>query len=274
MTATRQALGRWPNAPLALVLAQVRFEPTTENSPQLLAERIKQRTGSSYPHSIPLQQISFFVGQGNQPSIPHMPETAGIDLRNSAYVEAIRLQLGALTFTTSDYQHSADFAVQWRSLMDALCGTSELRVLRLGMRYVDFIIPSAGHVPEDYFLDGLGRSPAALGEQSPIAFNLYDYARPDGGQLRVQFGRGFGPPGLPPDLQDTVLPPVRLSTKSDSSLSAVLDMDRWRPCNEDMSAETITNAIEDLRLDIASSFKSIMSQLAFSEWQNPPTERR
>ena len=272
MTVSRRALGRWPNAPLALVLAQVRFEPAPETTPQLLAERIQQFSGSSYPHISPLQQVSFILGQGTPPAMAQPPAGVGLDLRNSENSEAIRLQPGLLTFTTSSYQDSNQFARQWRTFMDALCEERELRVMRLGLRYVDFIIPSVGHVPEDYFRDGIGRSPAVLGDQSPVAFNLYDFARENGGQLRMQYSRGFGPPALPPDLQDSVLPPAKLTTKTNSDISAVLDMDRWRPVNGVMSAETIASELQELRADIALSFKSVMTELADTEWKRQPTE--
>lgn len=271
MTAHRKALGRWPNAPLALVLAQVAFESSTETAPELLVARIQQLTGQLYlDPPIPLQQISFILGQGAPAAmeIPHA--TTGFDLRDKENVEAIRLQPGALTFMTSAYLDSKHFAGQWRTFMDALCESREIRVTRLGLRYVDFIIPSPGHVPEDYLRDGIGRSPAILGEQAPITFNLYDYARDHGGHLRLQYGRGFGPPALPPDLQDSVLPPSELTTKSNDDLSAVLDMDRWRPANEMMSAERILFEIEVLREDMALSFRSIMTDLAEEEWVKFP----
>lgn len=272
MNVPRRALGRWPNAPLALVLAQVRFEPIPETSPDLLAERIQKISGSSYPHTSPLQQVTLILGQGVPPAMAQPPTTMGLDLRNSENNETIRLQSGSLTFTTSSYQDSDHFAQQWRTFMDALCEERELQVKRLGLRYVDFIIPSAGHVPEDYFRDGIGRSPATLGDQSPVAFNLYDFARENGGQLRIQYSRGFGPPALPPDLQDTVLPPAELTTKTNSDISAVLDMDRWRPVSEVMSAEIIASELEALRADIALSFRSVMTELADTEWKKRPTE--
>lgn len=271
MTAPRRALGRWPNAPLALVLAQVRFDQSPETEPQPLSERIQKLTGSIYPHTSPLQQITMILGRTTSSTTSQPPVPVGLDLRNSENNEAVRLQPGSVTFTTSSYQDRNHFSRQWRVLMDALCEKRGLKVNRLGLRYVDFIIPSAGHVPEDYFRDGLGRSPAALGNQSPVAFNLYDFARENGGQLRVQYSRGFGPPALPPDLQDMVLPPEALTTKTNSGMSAVLDMDRWRPANESMSAETIARELETLRADIASSFLSIITDLADKEWKTEKT---
>ena len=153
--------------------------------------------------------------------------------------------------------------------MNALCEESETHVIRLGIRYVNFIIPSDGHAPEDYFLDGLGRSPDILGNQSPVAFTLYDFARADG-QLRLQYSRGYGAPDLPPDLQGSVLLPPRLAYTSADGVSAVLDMDRWRMVNKTLTADGVSVAINELRSDISESFRNIISPLANNEWNPSP----
>lgn len=269
MSATHQALGRWPNAPLALVLAQVRFEPHAESPPALVAERIQAALPSAYFQAGMLQQVSFIVGQGTPPAMSIPTGSVGIELRNSTNTEALRLQADALTFNTAAYHDSKRMAAQWRAFMDALCAGRELRVMRLGLRYVDFIIPSAGHTPEDYFAGDLGRSPAPLGEQAAISFCLHDFPRPDGGHLRVQYSRGYGPPMLPPDLQDTVLPPPALTTRNSTDVAAVLDMDRWQPMNRLMTAEAIAATVFAMREDLAASFRAIMTDLARIEWQTP-----
>ncbi len=268
MTTSHKALGSWPNAPLALVVAQVRFEHHPEASPNLVAERIQKVTGGTYPNISPLLSISVVIGQAPPTTMPPSSmDPAGFDLRNTESNEVVRLQQGSLTFMTSAYRDRAHFSSQWRSFMDALCEDRELRVIRLGIRYVDFIIPSNGHVPEDYFLDRLGRSPIALGDQSPVAFTLYDFARADSGQLRVQYSRGYGSPALPPDLQGSVLLPTRLSSLPAGGISAVLDMDRWLMVNETLPADRVSGAIDVLRSDISDSFQNIISPLANEEWK-------
>lgn len=268
-TENRKALGRWPNAPLALVLAQVRFKPTSETVPQLIVERIQHQFGGSLPRVVPIRQVTVLLGQTAQTQVAEQATVdVGFDMRDEVNAEAVRIQPDALTFMTSAYVDSGHFAAQWAGFMSALCGGGELHVTRLGLRYVDFIIPSAGHVPEDYFKD-LGQSPRALGQPAPVAFNLYEYARENGGRLRLQYTRGSGTPALPSDLQDTVVPPSQLATKNAGDVSAVLDMDRWRPVNELMAADVASDSLLALREDLASSFRSIMTELAETEW-NPP----
>jgi uncharacterized protein (TIGR04255 family) len=277
VTETRKSLGRWPNAPIALVLAQVKYEQTPETAPELVAERVKQVAGSRYPTAQKIFQTTFVLGPAGNPEIQNTAQSQateiGFDLRNPENNEAVLIHRDTFTFMTASYVDSDHFAEQWKIFMGALFAERELHVKRLGLRYIDFIIPSAGHVPEDY-LHGIGKSPAALGDQSQFASNLYDYLRNDGGRLRLQYFRGVGAPGLPPDLQGTVLPPTRLAIKNAEDVSAVLDMDRSRPIDESMKADTVAASLLALREDIATSFRSIMTKLADSEWKDSSDEKR
>ncbi len=273
MSTSRHGLGRWPNAPLALVVAQVRFihEPVT--APSVTSERILNATGRSHPHISQLTPVSVVIGQAAAATpMPTSMQPVGLDLRNDENTEVIRLQTESLTFLSSAYQDSRHFIGQWRTFMAALCEDRQLQVVRLGLRYIDFIVPTDGHVPEDYFLGGLGKSPDVLGEQSSVAFNLYDFPREDGGQLRVQYGRGFGVAALPPDLQDSVVLPTHFAAMSASGLSAVLDMDRWRMVNRPFAATAIGDELDRLRADMSQSFRRIMSPLAEREWMQTTTE--
>lgn len=276
MTEPRTALGRWPNAPLALVLAQVRFTPTPDVAPDLVVERIRQTAGSSFPICRKLQNVTLNFGQVGNPDaqIPQPPQTIdlGHDLRTSGNDEALLINPGAFTFMTAAYVDSTDFRNRWKSFMDTVFNGNELQVTRLGLRYVDFIIPSEGHSPEDYFL-GLDRSPGGLGGQAPFASMSFNYPRDDGGNLRVQYFRGLMDPALPADLQGGVTLPVHRPRRNTDGPSGVLDMDRWRTGDTPMSAAAAADALLELRQDIAKSFRSIMTGLAKEEWMGLTTKR-
>lgn len=286
MTDPRRALGHWPNAPLALVIAQIRYEPAPESAYTQVADRLQLIGGALYPNVRRLQRLTLSLGIGQKETPPlnaqveapavgvnEVPEATeiGIDMRNADNTEAILIHKDAFTYMTSAYIDSGHLAAQWEKFMGVLFDGKELRVTRLGLRYVDFITPSEGHVPEDY-LQNLGKSPEALGKQAPVTFSFYDYPRTDGGRLRLQYLRGEGSPELPPDLQDAVTVPAKLLTQNPSNLSAVLDMDRWRPFNESINGDTAADALIALREDLAGSFRSIITELASNEWTSTPME--
>lgn len=175
-----------------------------------------------------------------------------------------------MTYTTSLYEDSQQFLAEWQSMLDCLCAAGGIKVQRLGLRYVDFIIPTAGKVPEDYFKDGFGHSADVFGEAAQTAFMSHEYHR-EHGALRVQYGRGFAPPTLPPDLDDgSVQVPPGLVEKYAAGPSAVLDIDRWRVDSRRVRAAELADEFQRLRDDICMTFSRIITSEAKAEWSGQP----
>lgn len=267
-----QALGKWPNAPLALVLVQVRFDSEIDTEYRDVATRLKAELGESFPAMKAVRQKTFVIGNtSDQANESRANENeVGRELRSDDNRRALRLQDGAMTYTTSLYKDSQHFLAEWRSMLDCLCAAGGVKVQRLGLRYVDFIIPTAGKVPEDYFKDGFGHLPHIFDEIAQTAFMSHEYPRGTSGAMRVQFGRGFAPPSLPPDIDGSVaLPPVLLK-KCTEGPSAVLDIDNWRVDSRRLQAAEIADEFKLLRDDICNAFKRIITPEAEAEWSRQP----
>jgi hypothetical protein len=84
--------------------------------------------------------------------------------------------------------------------------------------------------------------------------------------MRVQYGRGFASPSLPPDLDGSVLLPPALLEKYTEGPSAVLDIDRWRIDSRRLQAGEIADAFQHLRDDICMAFSRIITPEAEAEW--------
>lgn len=261
-------LGQWPNAPLALVLAQIRFDVEVDTEYQEVAARIRAAIGDRFDAMKKVRQRTFVLGGADMNGTPRPnEEEVGLELRSDDERNSLRLQHGAMTFTTSHYKDSPHFLAEWSTMLDCLCSAGGVKVQRLGIRYVDFIIPAPGKVPEDYFTDGFSRSPTPFnGKQAEAAFLSYEYPRDDAGMMRIQYGRGFAPPSLPPDLQGSVQPPPALLERYSTGPSAVLDIDHWRLPNRRMKAEAIAAEFQRLRDDIAKAFQCIIADEARNEW--------
>lgn len=267
-----QALGKWPNAPLALVLAQVRFDPEIDTEYKAVAARLKAVLGERFPAMKALRQVTLIFGNTLAPvgeSKANEGEV-GRELRSDDDRSSLRLQDGAMTYTTSLYKDSVHFLAEWRSMLDCLCAAGGVKVLRLGLRYVDFIIPTNGKAPEDYFKDGFGHLTHVFGEIAQTAFMSHEYPRGTDGAMRVQFGRGFAPPSLPPDLDGSVLSPPVLLKKYTEGPSAILDIDRWRIDSRRLQAAEIADEFQRLRDDICMAFSRIITREAEAEWSGQP----
>lgn len=265
-----RALGRWPNAPLALVLAQIRFDPEVNTEYKEVADRLKAALGKQFPAMKTVRHVTFVIGNTPVPASESRENEGevGRELRSDDNRSALRLQNGAMTYTTSLYEDSLHFLAEWRSMLDCLCASGAVKVQRLGLRYVDFIIPTDDKLPEDYFIDGFGHSTDAFGETAQTAFMSHEYYREDGA-MRVQYGRGFAPPSLPPDLEGSVhVHPVLLGkyNKEQNGPSAVLDIDRWRNDTRRLQSEGIAEEFQHLRDDICRAFTRIITPEAIAEW--------
>ena len=261
------ALGQWPNAPLALVLAQIRFDPEVATEYPGLAKHIKAATGDQFQAMKSVKQLSFVLGDAGQNGVPAQASTeVGLDLRRDDERSSLRIQEGAVTYTTSLYKDSRHFLAEWRSVLDILCREGGVKALRIGLRYIDFIIPSTGKLPEDYFDPGFARSPKILGDQAPVAFLRYDYTTTNNEMMRVQYGRGFAPPDLPPDLVGSVQPPPSLLEKYTGGASAVLDIDHWCVLSARLQANELAAEFKRLRDHISEAFRRIISDAAKDEW--------
>lgn len=261
------ALGQWPNAPLALVLAQIRFDPEVGTEYPEVAKRIKAAMGDRFQAMKSVKQLSFLLGDAAQNGAPAKNATeVGFDFRSDDNRSSLRIQEGVVTYTTSIYKDSPHFLAEWRSMLDIVCPEDGVKALRIGLRYVDFIIPSANKLPEDYFVPGFARSPDVLGGQAPAAFLRYDYPSANDLMMRVQYGRGFAPPDLPPDLDGSVGPPPALLAKYSDGPSAVLDIDHWRVLSSRLQANELAAEFQRLRDQISMVFKSIINDAAKDEW--------
>lgn len=266
-----QALGKWPNAPLALVLAQVRFDPEIDTDYKKIAERLKGALGSSFPAMKAVHQVALLFGPQQQQESFGGGEV-GRELRSDDDRRALRIQDGVMTYTTSLYQDSQHFLAEWRGMLDCLCEAGGVKVLRFGLRYIDFIIPRDGKAPEDYFKDGFGKQPHIFEDVAQTAFASHDYRRGSNGMMRVQFGRDIAPPSLPPDIgEGSITLSPALLRKYKEGASAVLDVDRWSVDSRRLKADQIAEEFQLLRNDICEAFKRIITPEAEAEWSGQPT---
>ncbi|MCW8827593.1 MAG: TIGR04255 family protein [Gammaproteobacteria bacterium] len=266
MSDHEKALGKWPNAPLALVLAQIRFDDEIDTDYKVVAERLRAALGERFPAMKAVRQVSLALGPGAAIEPKSNEGEVGRELRSDDNRCALRLQEGVMTYTTSLYEDSQHFLAEWRSMLDCLCPTGGVKVQRLGLRYVDFIIPTAGKVPEDYFKPGFGDLPHVFDEMAETAFVSHEYPRGTNGAMRIQFGRGFARPSLPPDLDGSVTLPPALLAKYTEGPSAVLDIDSWRVESRRLQAAEIAGEFQLLRDDICNAFKRVIKPEAEVEW--------
>lgn len=269
-----QRVGQWAQAPVVFVLAQVRFPAQPEGFTEKLQLAIsKLHEGDYLPaQPAPVMEIKIEMEPGAVPKQTVTQTGTGYNLLKNDGRMVVRIEPSSLTLAVNEYRDSKHLMKLWFPMVACLKEAGlQGSVSRLGLRYVDFVVPTEGKLPEDYVNRPWNQTatPAfegALGK--PFLFvSLHDieFAR---GRMRLQFMRGFGKPGLPADLQGLLEPremdcPVEQPT-------AVIDTDRWMEGGAWGPAEMeICDDFKTMHQDLSKTFKTMVSSLARKEWGEP-----
>lgn len=260
-------LGQWPKAPLALVLAQIRFEPLLDI--ETVAKAFQEKIEELFPRVQAAHRLPFFsMSGGGEGQIPQSPQLVAFDFMNAEKTKSIRLESNALTFSVTEYlKYDGHFEEEWSWAVGALSSLKRLFVTRLGLRYVDFILPTNGASPADYVVPPLGQALEIEGGLSKNQYSTIDYAMSQGA-LRIQYFQQIGQPSLPPDLQGPLAPPS-LTYSDREGLTAILDTDRMIDASAHYSHGEVMSIFSSMHSDLSATFKRIISERAKTEWSTP-----
>ena len=275
---TARRIGQWASAPLVFVLAQVRFLPNASATPEQLRDAIIKRVGLKFPTINQTNALNFEITlDAPAPSPRRAVPLVIYDLVNSDVDAMVRIQQGSLTYAVTSYVDSPQFRSEWLAITDALTDVDVTSVMRLGLRYVDFIIPQPGRKPEEYVktpwnLAGVPALPGAL-RGPDLNVSMMDVAYPQG-RLRLQFMRGVGVPSLPMDLQG-MLNPRQESSSVVHAECGVIDSDRWIDGNElSVDRATLNKLFTQMHTDVSAAFRAMITPLATEEWNPTDVEGR
>src|SRR5258708_1337378 len=147
-----EPLGQMANAPLALVLAQVRISPYLSIGNSIPA--IQDALRSAYPvyRKGQIQTIEIAFG-ANAPKINTLDRHQFVDADNRI---AFIVQQDSIVFMATRYETFEDFEAKHRVVLDCVQQhINDVFAEGLGLLYVDVIVPRRGERPEQYVVDGL-----------------------------------------------------------------------------------------------------------------------
>lgn len=270
-TTAPAALGQLPNAPLVFVLAQVRFIPSSQINLDDRRDAVRRALSEDFQqvNAVMAFSIEFSSAQGEGSTMPKSPVVIGYDIRSVDQKAIVRVALDSITLAVTKYKNYPDFEATWSKLLDALPSMGIKDVQRIGMRYVDFIYPADGKLPEDYFNSPLDSRKSTLIEGTigipQVNMQLQEYAFPKG-RMRIQYARGEGQPELPMDLQGLLeVKPVG-ARAGYSGPTATFDSDRWVDGFHTSDGTSLKNEFSMLHQDLSSVFKQVTTAAAKSEW--------
>ena len=271
------ALGHWPNAPLAYVLAQVRFEPFLEIEKYIPALQSSLR--EHYPRFLRTEQVIFQVLPQSEGQPPRVQPASLIrwELGSVSNHASVIVQQDSLVLRATEYETYAAFGQQWRNVMRRVGEQiPNLFTNRIGLRYIDFILPNPGETPEAYMAERLRCDPEpGLPYRKHRGLTAAEYHL-EQGSLAVRYSRLTGQPALPPDLEPLASLALESSaimqrTVSPDQPTAVLDIDRYMPLSKGYDADELADLFDKrLHQDIQLAFKALTTDHARAMWSGAP----
>jgi uncharacterized protein (TIGR04255 family) len=255
------SLGAWSNAPLAYALAEVRTERLADikNYQPNIAGKLRE----NYPIQKTMHATRL-VATGAQIIVEADQDTAW-EFATPDNKVAVILRPNGLVLHATAYEDSATFLKQLDDVVDVVASeVPAVYVNRLGLRYIDFVLPSSGEEPEAYVDRRLNPALQLLDSKEEVnATSLAVYRMKSGETLSLRYIRARGKPELPPDLGMLSLDPSRLMLPGivkDSQPTALLDID----CNFTYTPVVRldpTRAKEQFRLIYKISFNAFTSAI-------------
>lgn len=261
-------LGAWTNAPLAYTLAEVRTERLAdiEDYQPKLAGKLRD----TYPIQRTMKTVNVITSGGqlvSEPSSDTAWEFATPDNR-----VAVMLRVNGLVLHATRYLDSKTFLTQLGKVVEALeKEVPSVYVNRLGLRYIDFVIPSRGEDPEAY-VDGRLNPDIGLSDvaERVTTASLSVYQMRSGAVLNLRYTRARGKPELPPDLSVLSLDksPPMTEKVAKTRPTAVLDIDCHQPYSpvKRLNTSREIDRFVSLREISSNAFTTAITDHARKEW--------
>ncbi len=262
-----KALGRLPNAPLIYVLAQIVF--TRIPNMESFWEKFHELVFSDYPDSAVNTIKEVQLGSSTDSLITNIVRWNMVNRENST---GIILGSDVITFHSSTYVDSTDFLEKLENIVSNFeqVAPDNIEVTRLGLRYIDLLLPENDISVDQQVEDKLGS--ISLDDAGSHFQNLEEvtrYKTSIGGELIFRHRQSNEKNILPADLFPNNLKPApRLGIEVDEgSIIGLLDYDHFIQIKNEFNPKEILDTFRDLHKTCSNSFELTTTPAARDLWK-------
>jgi len=256
-------LGQWASAPLVYVLAEVRCSPTLDVERRAAA--VQEAIRSEYPLLEPAAEIRV------SPGSPVGATTSQIfAFTDASKRRGVLISSSSVCYHVTEYVTSNEFFEQLGNVLRAIEPIyAKDTVTRLGLRYVDAIVPRDAETVFDYVNPALA-GVNLNGDSSRRVQCVVEQPRQNGG-IAIRFLALGIPIYRSPDLPALGLrqPTWVDKTMERQAETAILDTDNWIVAEGPYQAESVLGVFKGLKSGITSAFLKAISPHAMTIWQTP-----
>lgn len=262
---------RMSNAPVYYALAQAHFNPVAAMAKYV--EQIQDRLRrEGYPLFEPQQLTQLVVpGPGQaQPQEPQLQQTMSWLMTRSDRAGGFILGPSTITYHTTHYQTHNEFIPE---LLRGLAAVHEVvsldHVSRLGLRYLDAVMPLPNEATEEYLVSGLhGIDYDAIRQHAMTESVFATDTRPlvPKGTLVVRVYRLTAPLSFPPDMLPAGLVIAPKFEIKEVREHAIIDTDHYVQGRMPVEMDELNEQLLSLHAPISSVFGATTTAHARSVW--------
>lgn len=265
-----KSLGQLKNAPLAYILAEIRTDQF-----------------DFVPHADAIWESLHHLYQGRDESVANVIkiEPTGIavehikryELSTKDRREGVILQQSSIILHATHYETSDEFLARLQAVLEAIKSiVPKLPLInRLGIRYVDVIVPQEGERPGDYVIPMVRGIVSQEGCDDPIYSRYQATFIRDSGILNFRYA--LHQPGMP-ELSEDLMPislaesEVMAHARNSSKAFGILDFDSFAELREDFEPSSIKKSFRTLQKNASDLFRQIQTKRAKEVWGVPHVE--
>jgi uncharacterized protein (TIGR04255 family) len=265
-------MGKWKNAPVVYVIVQVRFSPILSLQTYIseIQEHFRRNGFPAFDRRVNFQ-LALSVPPPNNAelaasSIPFESAPAYVFSKRDSSQSFI-LEQNGLTFHVTDYE---DFNWFLDLFLKQLSHINEVvkpdSSERIGLRYIDAVLPREGTNIQDYFIpEVLGLSQKPLEGSLQHAFSETMFRNGDTSTVSRVLVRD-GQIAFPPDLG---LLQISINPRFTSKVGphATIDTDSSQQIRSEMDLLKVRSTLEGLQKSVHQAFHTVVTDFALSDWK-------
>lgn len=262
---------RMSKAPVYYALAQAQFNPVAAMSKYI--EQVQdslRRDGFTLYEPQQITHLQLTAGPDQAQGEPVVSQKTSWFISRSDRMSGFILNASSISFHTTHYETHQQFIPQ---LIYGLRSIHEIvsleHVSRLGLRYLDAVLPEEGETVDQYLesgLHGIHFEAEPRYSLSESAFNTKLDAVVPNGTLVARIHRLNSVLGYPPDMIPTSLVQMERFTLQDAQPHAIIDTDHFVEGIISLDFNAIENQLTELHKFIKSIFYSTVTGFAREKW--------
>ncbi|WP_434586080.1 TIGR04255 family protein [Klebsiella sp. R390] len=259
------------NAPVYYALIQVKFTPVTAMNRYVedIQDALRLQGYPMYQETV-VQQFRFEAGAPNEPVTPNIESVKQWFMTNVESNSGFILSTDSITFQTTDYKSHNEFIRDFMlGLKQVMAHAKPTLITRLGMRYLDAVLPEPGENIENYLCEGLHGVQLHLNplqSSNEQVFQTEIGPLLPNGVIVTRVHKMHGNLSFPPDMVPSWVIVKDRFKNTPFQWHCIIDTDHYSEGMVQPSLEDVQKQLLSLYEVVRKSFDQIVSPYALKKW--------